>query len=230
MQPPAAWLAQGTAFHETIRAWEESGRSELFNPEKIFYRFYDFEIHNMKAIEPDLKKWLKAFTKGTEQDISERRERGKNQVLAYVEYCKQNPFDVKAIDDYTLGIEVEFEISLNGIPVKGAIDLITDEGYNKVGVVDAKTGNRESSNVQLGIYKVAVEKIFGWKVSKAGFYYAKDSKLVTLTGRDLARYTEDYVTELISSLDRGIQNKVFLPNAGSHCTMCPVKKYCREWN
>ena len=226
---PAAWLAQGTAFHETIRVWEESGRSQLVNIADTFHGFYDAEIATMKASQPDLTLWLKSFTKKTEQDILDRRDKGLQQVHEYILYANSNDFAIANIDDYTLGVEIPFEVTIGNTVVKGAIDQMWE--YPKgLGVVDLKTGNRESAKIQLGIYKVAVEKFMNMPVVMAAFYYAKDSKLVTLTGRDLARYTEDYVSDLLSALDRGIQQKVFLPNPGQQCTMCPVKKYCREWN
>ena len=227
-QPPAAWLAQGTAFHETIAAWEESGRSPLYNVSLAYNDFYNKEIEKMKEKEPDLTKWLKAPSKKTEIDIAERRERGIKQCWDYVAFAASNDFFLKDIDEYTLGVEVPFEITLGGILIKGAIDQILQKPKG-VGVRDLKTGNRESAKLQLGIYKIAIEKIFNWPVVEASFFYAKDSKVVTLTDRDLARYTEAYVTDLLSALDRGIKNNVFIPNPGSQCLLCPVKKHCREF-
>lgn len=224
---PAAWLAQGTAYHEATRAWEESGRSPLFDIGQAFNGFYDQEILKMREKEPDLNKWLRAPSKKTQVDIDERKEKGRLQAEAYVEYANLNPFIIKDIDEFTLGLEVPFEVTLSGILVKGQIDQILQHP-NGVEVRDLKTGNRESANIQLGLYKVAVEKIFRWPVVKASFFYAKDSKLVTLRGSDLERYSEEYVSDLFVTLERGIKNKVFIPSPGSHCTLCPVKKYCRE--
>ena len=225
---PAAWLAQGTAYHETIAIWEESGRSPLVDLTAVFHEKYDSQILNMKEQQPDLRLWLKAPKKKTEQDILERRERGLAQVQAYVDYAEENEFYMVPVDEWTLGIEVPFEVTLGDTIIRGGIDQIRIDG-DGVHVVDLKTGNRESATIQLGTYKVAVEKIFGWKVAKASFFYAKDSKLVGLDKADLDRYTESYVTELYAALDRGITNKVFIPNPGGQCLLCPVKKFCREF-
>lgn len=229
---PAAWLAQGTAYHETIDIWENSGRSSLVDLTKTFHEKYDAQIEKMKLEQPDLNLWLKAPSKRTEQDIKERRERGLAQVQAYVDYAEENPFYIAAIDEFTLGIEVPFQIELGSTTIKGGIDQIRqlyDTPEQGVHVVDLKTGNRESASIQLGTYKVAVEKIFGWPVVKASFFYAKDSKLVGLDKADLDRYTEAYVTELYEALDRGIENRVFIPNPGGQCLLCPVKRNCREF-
>lgn len=225
--PPAAWLAQGTAYHEAVRYWEESGRSSLVDIGGVFDSFYDAEISKMKEKEPDTNKWLRAPSKKPEVDIKDRKEKGRSQAEDYVVYANMNPFAIKDIDEYTMGIEVPFEINLGKVPVKGAIDLILAI-ENGVEVRDLKTGNRESANIQLGLYKVAVEKIFRWPVRRASFFYAKDSKLVTLLERDLAKYTEEYVTYLFETLDNGVKSRIFLPNPGSQCTLCPARKYCRE--
>lgn len=229
---PAAWLAQGTAYHECIEIWENSGRSSLVDLTATFYSLYDTAIEKMKQQQPDLRYWLKAPKKKTEDDIKERRARGLAQVQAYVDYAEENPFYFAALDEWTLGIEVPFEVNLGGIIIRGGIDQIRqmhEDPMQGVHVVDLKTGNRESATIQLGTYKVAVEKIFGWPVKKASFFYAKDSRLVGLDSPDLARYTEAYVTELYQALDRGIENKVFIPNPGGQCMLCPVKKFCREF-
>lgn len=225
---PAAWLAQGTAFHETIQIWEESGRSPLLDLANTFMVQYDAQIEKMKLDQPDLKLWLKAPSKKTEQDILERRERGIKQVQGYVDFAEANPFAIWAVDEWTLAVEVPFEVYIGRILVRGGIDQIWLEP-DGLHVVDLKTGNRESAALQLGTYKVAVEKIFRKPVVKASFFYAKDAKLVSLAKADLARYTESYLAELYEALDRGIENKVFIPNPGGQCLLCPVKKFCREF-
>lgn len=224
---PAAWLAQGSAFHEAVQGWEESGRSPQFDIGQAYVVSYDGQIEEFRRREPDLGKWLKAPKTSTEDDIANRRSRGLQQLQNYVDYAEENDFVVADIDEWTLAIEVPFELRLGEIVIKGAIDqiLMHPTGYE---VRDLKTGNRESAMFQLAVYKVAVEKIFGWPVVKASFFYAKDKKLVTLEENQLSRYTEEYLTELFTTLDEGIRGRIFLPNPGGHCTMCPVRKYCRE--
>lgn len=224
---PAAWLAQGSAFHEAVQGWEESGRSPQFDIGQAYVVSYDGQIEEFRRREPDLRKWLKAPKTSTEDDIANRRSKGLQQLQNYVDYAEENDFVVADIDEWTLAIEVPFELRLGEIVIKGAIDqiLMHPTGYE---VRDLKTGNRESAMFQLAVYKVAVEKIFGWPVVKASFFYAKDKKLVTLEENQLSRYTEEYLTELFTTLDEGIRGRIFLPNPGGHCTMCPVRKYCRE--
>lgn len=224
---PAAWLAQGTAFHSAVQGWEESGRSPQFDIGQAYLLVFDSEIESFKLRQPDLKQWLKSPRSTTEDDISVRRLRGVEQLRNYVSFAEANDFALKDIDDYTLGIEIPFEVEIGGVLIKGAIDqiLMLPDG---VEVRDLKTGNRESANIQLGVYTLAVEKIFGWPVVRASYYYAKDNKIVVLSRKDLDRYSEEYLGELFGALNRGIENKVFIPNPGPACMLCPVLDYCRE--
>lgn len=224
---PAAWLAQGTAFHEAVQGWEESGRTVGFDIGRVYQVVYDREIESFKLRQPDLKMWLKSPRTSTQDDIDTRRLKGVEQLRNYVDFAENHNFIIKEIDDYTLAVEVPFETEIGGVVIKGAIDQILLEP-DGVEVRDLKTGNRESANIQLAIYVLVVEKIFGWPVKKASYYYAKDNKVVVLSRSELDRYTEEYLGELFNALDRGIENKVFLPNPGGHCMMCPVKDNCRE--
>lgn len=224
---PAAWLAQGTAFHIAVEGWEASGRSELFDICQTYEVAYNAEIEAFKSRQPDLEKWIHAPRTKVEDDIITRLARGREQTFNYKRYAESNNFIIKDIDDFTLAIEVPFETEVGGVLIKGAIDQILVDPYG-VEVRDLKTGNREASYLQLGIYTYVVEKIFGWPVVRASFYYAKDSKLVTLSRKDLDRYSESYLTSLFSSLESGIQNQIFIPNPGDGCLFCPVKDYCRE--
>jgi CRISPR/Cas system-associated exonuclease Cas4 (RecB family) len=181
----------------------------------------------MRREEPDEKNWLHSLKISTSEDISARREKGVEQVLSYKNYAENNEFVIADVDEYTLGIEIPFEVEIGSTLIKGAIDqvLLVPGGYE---VRDLKTGNRQASALQLGVYKVALEKIFGWPVVQGSYYYAKDNKVLTIPKQEMDRYTEGYLNELFSALEAGIENEVFIPNPGSHCTLCPVRKHCRE--
>ena len=224
---PAAWLAQGTAFHVAVQGWEESGRSPLFDIGQVYVVSYDQQIEEFKAKQPDLNKWLRGPRTATADDIRARREKGITQLQNYVDYAENNNFVIAYVDDFNMAVEVDFEIEIGGVLVKGAIDQILEhpDGFE---VRDLKTGNRASGMLQVALYVLVVEKIFKWPVNKASYYYAKDNKLVTMSRKELDRYDEAYLGELFRTLERGIDNQVFIPNPGGHCMLCPVKKYCRE--
>ncbi len=181
----------------------------------------------MRQEEPDEKLWLHSFRTSTTEDIAARRIKGVEQVKNYVLYANNNDFEIADIDEYTLAIEMPFEVEIGNTLIKGAIDqvLVHPDGYE---VRDLKTGNRQASALQLGIYKVALEKIFGWPVILGSYYYAKDNKVLTIPKQEMDRYTEEYLGELFSALNRAIEHRVYIPNPGSSCALCPVKKFSRE--
>jgi putative RecB family exonuclease len=181
----------------------------------------------MRSNQPDTSKWLRGPRTSTEDDINIRRARGISQLQTYVDYAESNPFIIKDIDDYTLALEVPFEVEIGGILIRGAIDQILGLP-DGVEVRDLKTGNREAGKIQLGVYSYVVEKIFGWPVKSASFFYAKDAKVVTLTREELNRYDEKYLSDLFQTLEAGIENNIFLPNPSSSCSLCPVRDRCRE--
>lgn len=224
---PAAWLAQGSAFHEAIQDWEESGRSPLVDISAQYVLHYEQHIKKMREEEPNEKLWLHSLRTSTAEDILSRKAKGIEQVQNYVLYANSSDFVIADIDEYTLAIEMPFEVEIGNTLIKGAIDqvLMHPNGYE---VRDLKTGNRQASALQLGVYKVALEKIFGWTVVSGSYYYAKDNKVLTIPEQEMSKYTEEYLTELFDALNRGIENKVFLPNPTSACMLCSVKKFCRE--
>jgi putative RecB family exonuclease len=227
---PAAWLAQGTAFHLTVEEWENAGKPPFANLYERYVHHYDATISSFDELEPNRERWLRAPRSNVEADISNRRLLGDVLLRNYSDFVlgeERRP--LFWVDDYTPGIELPFSVQIGDVEIRGQIDRIEREPDGTLHIIDLKTGNRESANLQLGIYKVALEKEFGLKVSKASFFYAKDGKLVTLTDWELARYTERYVTDLLAALERGIQNEVYIPNVTQSCFLCPVKRECREF-
>lgn len=225
---PAAWLAQGTAFHEVIDEYENGSGLTASQLVAKYQWIYDRIIREFDEAEPDRSKWLKAPKSTSENDISNRRELGSSLIANYLTFSKERR-PLFWVDDYTPGIELPIYTLIGDVRVKGQIDRIEREEDGTLHIIDLKTGNRESAKLQLGIYKVCLEKEFGIKVSKASFFYAKDGKLASLTDYDLARYNEQYIIDLLATLERGIQNEVFIPNVTQSCMLCPVKRKCREF-
>ena len=227
---PAAWFAQGTAFHEVVEEWELAGRPPFANLYGRYVQVYDKEIASFDEVNPNRDRWLRAPKSSSETDISNRRELGDLLLRNYSQFVlDETRRPLFWLDDYTPGIELPFSVTFGDIEVRGKVDRVERLGDGSLHIIDLKTGNRESAKLQLGIYKVALEKELGIRVSRASFFYAKDGKLVTLTDWELVRYTEEYVTDLLLALDRGINNEVYIPNVTQSCFLCPVKRECREF-
>lgn len=221
---PAPWLTMGLAVHEALDMWEKSGRTSDMMADYLdaYHRIKGEQL----AEQPNLNMWINPYrTKSVFQALDAYMEKGVAQIEAYLGWRDDPSHRLEPMidpEDGSAWVEVPFEITLGDVPVIGFIDIVDENG----GPTDIKTGNRMKTTLQLGVYKVALEKQYGITSDRAAFFYTKDGALVEKT--DMSRYTEEYLTELFMTAERGIANEVFLPNVSDFCGLCPVKRFCRE--
>lgn len=227
-QKPAAWLAQGIAFHEAVEKWELSlRRMDDGGLATAYLEAYEREITEGLAVEPDRDKWMTGGrTKGSD-DIDRRRTRGLEQVGAYVGYMETAAEHPLMLDDETPLVEWPFSIDLDGIQVVGYVDIVNEWPNGAVGPRDLKTGSKlpDFPELQLGVYKVALEDTFPVEISYGDLFMLKDGK--PRQALNIERFTRDYVTELFHTLDTSISQGLFLPNPSDFCRVCSVADYCK---
>lgn len=223
---PAAWLAQGIAFHSTAEVWEASLRTITEDDLVMYYLTeYDRIIAESSEREPDLKRWMTGGRTKTTDDIERRRERGSDMVVAYLRYAEQAPERVWPYMGEEVATEVEFELDLAGLMIKGYIDQILIWPDGRLTVRDLKTGSkRPDSAFQLGVYALAVEQDYGTLPRWGDFYMLKDGKPDSRV--DLSLYTRERVTRWFHSMDAAVKAGVFIPNPGDACRTCAVSDYC----
>lgn len=222
---PAAWLAHGNAFHETYQQWELSGRTLDFRSH--YDALYDSLIESMREVQPDFDLWMKPFrVRKVVEHIASAKARGLEQIDNFLVMMRDHDWEAWEHEETaTPGVEVPFDIMLGDVRVIGYIDFVREHA-DGLSVLDFKTGNRVSAYTQLGLYKYVMETVYGLKITHGEYFYTKDCTLSPPI--DLSRYTEDYLIELYSALNRGVENEVFIPNPGDHCGLCPVSRFCRE--
>jgi CRISPR/Cas system-associated exonuclease Cas4 (RecB family) len=137
---------------------------------------------------------------------------------SYEDHCCESPWKIRTIEE-------KFTLDLGDFEVWGAIDTLLEWPSGNLTIRDLKTGNREKSGFQLGVYKYAVRKLLNVTIDWGEYYYTKDGKSVEC---DLRRYTDSYIEDQLIKLDKAIQQEIFLSNPGDACTFCGVKEYCRE--
>mgnify|MGYP003471604416 FL=1 len=224
---PSIAMVQGTAFHETYREWEESDRTS--DVQKTFKRIFYEEIAKETARTPLNK--FKVYGRGRtiQEDIDIRYQTGMEQISSYTSTCLTAKDKVVKLEpDSDLAVEVQFEIMLGGTKVIGAVDVVLEDEDDVMFVRDLKTGARESSGFQLGLYAHALRVTCGLDITRGDYYYAKDATRSTMF--DLTNFTEKYLTEQVQALDTIILSRTFLANPGPHCFTCSVKTQCREFN
>ncbi|MFF4818055.1 RecB family exonuclease [Kitasatospora sp. NPDC001309] len=227
-QTPAGWTLQGLAVHETIEAWERSGREWAAGELTAIYReSWQKHLDRMKAQEPDIDRWLTGTPKlKGSADVERRHDKGLIQVADYIEDALASEWSIWETPDYDLAIELPFRIDLNGVEVVGYIDQVREWPDGSLEIVDLKTGSKTPEwDVQLGVYRLAV--LEGYAVADpitGSFFMLKNGKYAQ--AKNLDSYTRPRLEAWFAALSRGIEANAFLPNPGGHCRMCSVWKYC----
>ncbi|GIJ38479.1 hypothetical protein Vwe01_18040 [Micromonospora andamanensis] len=222
---PAAWFHQGTAFHLAVETWERNSRQDFPGDITDLYLWeYDRLIAADREREPNPARWLTGGRTKAEDDISRRRERGAAQVEGYMDWALRNSGRVFWGPDGP-AVEVEFRLNLDGVEVVGFIDQLWQYGSGAVGPRDLKTGSKLPDwPLQLGVYRIAVEELFGFLPRWGDFYMAKNNAPEKPV--DLSRFTREWVTRQFHMLEDGIQAGAFLPNPGDSCRTCGVAEFC----
>ncbi|MEV6638056.1 PD-(D/E)XK nuclease family protein [Actinoplanes sp. NPDC051470] len=223
---PAAWFAQGIAYHTASEAWERSFR-ELSDRETTdrYDREYDRLIAQGMQQEPDPNRWLTGGRVKGSDDIPRRKERGREQLKAYFRYARAAPEKTVRVTDEDAAVEVPFRLDLDGIEIVGFIDTIVEWPGGIIGPRDWKTGSKRPDwPLQLGVYALAVEDVLGVRPMWGDFYMAKDGKPDRPV--NLQRFTRGRLTRWFHNLDQSIRAGLFLPNPGDACRTCGVSEFC----
>ncbi|MFD0374699.1 RecB family exonuclease [Streptomyces sp. NPDC127112] len=222
----AGWFAQGTATHNAVEAWELSGRKmSLEDTLEVARQSWTDETAKMYEADPNLENWLKGGRKSTEDDLKLRFQKVHEHVTGYIAWCLANAEHewLYVFPDGKPATEVPFELEINGVPIKGAIDLIvqTPKGLK---VRDIKTGTKiPPSPIQLAVYRWAVKGLTGELPYEADYFMTKDGR--PSKPINVSHYTWEMVESWYRHFETGLENDVYLANPGE-CFPCTVKHAC----
>lgn len=228
-QRPAAWLPQGSAVHEAGEAWERSGRTmTLEEMQQVYTESYDNHVNTYCGVTPNLEWWFWSGPYNGEADINRRYDLGLQQCGRMLDWYGKHQDEVVWIaPDGTPGIELGFDTDLDGIEIRGFIDLIMsnlcgDEIY----VRDNKTGNKPGDDFQLGVYKVAMEVTHGAYAPTGDYWMGKTGK--PTKPYDLTGWTRETVRDKFVELQDNINAGNFPPDPEpSKCRFCDVSYSCQ---
>lgn len=224
---PAAWLPQGSAVHEAAEMWERSGRSmTLEEAQDVFRESYEREVSKYTENTPNFDYWFASGPYKGEADIERRYGIGLGQVEKYIDWYTAHPDEVIWVSpDGTPGIELGFDIDLDGVLVRGFIDAVI-EHEGKVIVRDNKTGNSPGDDFQLGVYSVALAETYDIEPPMEGDYWMGRSGKPTIPYK-IGEWTRERVTEAFHELEENIQAERFDPKPEpSKCNFCSVALSC----
>lgn len=133
-------------------------------------------------------------------------------------------------------IELSFsfviDTPIGPIRVRGFIDaVVVVDGEPRVR--DYKTGNKPGDDFQLGVYALAIKKLYGVEVRTGDYFMAgkRGKKPVTTDPYDLTEWTEEAITERFHEVEVGIQGEMFEPDPEpDKCGFCDVNYSCAVFN
>jgi len=150
------------------------------------------------------------------------------EVEQIAEWFVGSEYDIPA--DAVMYLEQPFAIRVDGYPVKGTIDRV-DRAGGRIQIVDYKTSRISKSsefNLQMNVYRYAVESVFGVKVSGQLLLFLRDKKGISVKA-------DPHIYEQIQSIIHGIVgtglpvqtgNSEFKAAPGSHCWQCDFRLFC----
>jgi len=154
-------------------------------------------------------------------------EKGKNILKNFYEDFKTKDISIAIINNEP-ALEKTFGLKLNGDYFIGAIDRIDVIGENEYEIIDYKTGNPKKSlskdeKLQLMIYKLAAQEVFGIDVKKLTYYYVENNSFYSFYPKE--GEIEKIKQELKETINR-IKRSNFKPSPGWNCQYCDFKDIC----
>ena len=158
------------------------------------------------------------------EDATWWNEQGPLWVEQYIQWRKANKnWKLWTTPQGAKAIELELNPIIADVPVKMVIDRVFEVDGELV-IVDLKTSSRRPvSDLQLGFYKVGLEKMLGVTVNQGNYWMSRDAGTGEMI--DLSRYTLDMLEYLVSGFDKARQAGIFLPNLSS-CSYCGLTEHC----
>ncbi len=163
--PSKTYFGMGTAIHlvaETMTKLQKEGKEA---DEKLALEILDTQW--------DASSYRNQRTKEKQDKV-----KSKEMVKTYLEWAKKNP-------NTPVDVEPKFKIILNDVTISGKIDRVEQTPEGEYEVVDFKTGaayktkNTIKKDVQMNIYALGTEKLYGKLPKKTSLFYIKFDKLVT---------------------------------------------------
>jgi putative RecB family exonuclease len=227
---PAWWFVGGRAVHAVTEEYDNA--PEGFDVAARWIVVFNTEVESQRVRFPDVSKWRTAGrrskAKPDGEDYLEWMDLGPKFVQNYIDWRVESRW---SLADFGSGVSVELalDVDLAGFRVKGSIDrvFLHPNGHDLV-ICDLKTGSRmPDSDLQLGLYRAAMQKQFGI-APKYGMFYmnrmAKPSQLFDLTSA-----TPVFIGALGKQLKLAVESKVFLPHKSVLCPYCPVNNACHSF-
>jgi hypothetical protein len=221
-EQPSVWLPGGTAFHNATERYDLDNLSNGSITQTWCDEWDRAIAEQIEKADPEYRDPATWRVAGRgKETLDWWHKAGLDMVGKYVEWREAS--NLQLIEH---GVEVAMMPNLSGVMVKMFADRVFIDQHGQALVVDLKTGSSEQpSSLQLGVYKVGLEKMTGLVAEWGAFYNARKGELYPPVRLD--QWTEERIGRLFLTFDEQERAGQYLPNIGPHCKyMCGMKTYC----
>jgi len=160
------------------------------------------------------------------EDVNFWLETGPKWVQGYIDWRNANPdWKIWTAPDGNPAIELGLIPELAGVSVKMVIDRVFEVNGELV-IVDLKTSKTTPTNpLQLGFYKVGLQKQFGIDIKWGSYWMARKFGISPMV--DLSIYTEEKLEYFVENFDKARKSGIFLPNTNNCQYKCGLTAHCQ---
>ena len=177
------------------------------------------------ALEILEKQWDTSSYRNQRTKENQDKDKSKEMVKTYLEWSENNP-------NTPIDVEPKFKIKLNDVTISGKIDRVEMTPAGEYEVIDFKTGytyknkNTIKDDVQMNVYALGTEKLYGKLPTKTSLFYIKYNKIVTHFIEE--DKLEEFKVELSEKIE-SIFNEEFeaIPEYRK-CSRCDYASICDE--
>jgi DNA helicase-2/ATP-dependent DNA helicase PcrA len=162
--PSKTYFGMGTAIHavaENMTKLQKDGKEPT---EELALEILD-------------KQWDTSSYRNQRTKESQDKDKSKEMVKTYLEWAEKNP-------NTPVDVEPKFQIKLNDVTISGKIDRVEMTPDGEYEVIDFKTGyayktkNTIKDDVQMNVYALGTQKLYGKIPKKTSLFYIKHNKIV----------------------------------------------------
>jgi DNA helicase II / ATP-dependent DNA helicase PcrA len=210
--PSKTFFSMGTAVHAVAENLTKMQKDNVKSTEKLALEILD-------------KHWNPSSYRSQKTKEKQDRVTSKDMIKTYLQWEKNNKN--KPVD-----VEPYFRIPFNGVTLSGKIDRVEQTPEGEYEVIDFKTGaayktkNTIKDSVQMNVYAMGVEKLYGKLPKKASLFYIKHDKIVPHIIEEEA--LEEFKKKLGITVD-AIFDEKFPANPDEwKCSRCDYAGICDE--
>lgn len=221
---PAAWLVQGIAVHEAMEHYqtEDITREQAHS---VYEAAYGREAGRLAETTPDFNSWFASGPYRGGKDLERRFHIGHEQLDRLIDFVDSIPEKVWVTPDGTPAVELEFNVELGGVPVKGFIDMVVETPEGDLIVRDIKTGNQPGDHFQLSAYAAALRKQYGVTARRGDYLMGKTGKVAG--GYDITVEDMNLVEDSFAEVNAAVLAGEFSADPTvDKCRFCDVAAGC----